>query len=82
MAAGDTDYPVVIAEGGIKLKTDKMVTDQMYHCIYDGKVFIFYKDEESLLHCYEVENPEAAKAIAENPAELENILRKYANQDK
>ena len=64
---------------GIKIKTGKMVIDKLYHCIYDNKVFLFYKDEESLLHCYEVENPEAVKEIAQNPSELDNILRKRAS---
>jgi hypothetical protein len=75
--AGD-DYPVVGNEEGIKLKTEKMVADQLYHIVHEDKVFLFYKDEESLLHCYEVENPDAAKEIAENPSQLENILKKYA----
>jgi hypothetical protein len=77
LAAGD-DYPVVINEEGIKLKTEKMAPDQLYNIVHDGKVFLFYKDEEGLLHCYEVENPDAVKEIAENPAQLESILRKYA----
>ena len=76
MAAGD-DYPVVAGQYGIKLKTEKMIADQLYHCIYDGKVFLFYKDEEGLLHCYEVENPDAVKEITANPSEIENILKKY-----
>lgn len=79
MAASD-DYPVVTGEDGIKLKTEKMVADQLYHCVYDGKVFLFYKDENELLHCYEVENPDAVKEIAANPSEIESILKKYASQ--
>lgn len=77
MTAGD-DYPVVAGQDGIKLKTEKMVTDQLYHCIYDGKVFLFYRDEEGLLHCYEVENPNAVREIAANPSEIVSILEKYA----
>ena len=80
MAAGD-DYPVVTGQDGIKLKTEKMVTDQLYHCVYDGKVFLFYRDEDGLLHCYEVENPDAAREIAANPSEVESILKKYAQSD-
>jgi hypothetical protein len=76
MAEGD-DYPVVAGQEGIKLKTEKMVMDQLYHCIYDNKVFLFYKDEDGLLHCYEVENPDAVREIAANPSEIENILKKY-----
>jgi hypothetical protein len=76
MTAGD-DYPVVAGQEGIKLKTEKMVIDQLYHCIYDNKVFLFYKDEEGLLHCYEVENPDAVREIAANPSEIEDIIKKY-----
>lgn len=71
------DYPVVAEKDGIKLKTEKMVADQLYHCIYDNKVFLFYKDEDGLLNCYEVENPDAVKEIASNPSDIENILKKY-----
>jgi hypothetical protein len=79
MAAGD-DYPVGVNEEGIKLKTEKMVPDQLYHVNHDGKVFLFYKDEEGLLHCYEVENPDAVKEITANPTQLESILKKYAQK--
>lgn len=77
MASSD-DYPVVAGQDGIKLKTEKMVTDHLYHCIYNDKVFLFYKDEEGLLHCYEVEDPNAVKEITLNPSEIESILKKYA----
>ena len=76
MTAGE-DCPVVAGQEGIKLKTEKMVIDQLYHCIYDNKVFLFYKDEEGLLHCYEVENPDAVREIAANPSEIEDIIKKY-----
>lgn len=81
MTAADNSYPVVAEHDGIKLKTEKMVTDELYHCIYDNKVFLFYKDEEHLLHCYEVENPDAVREIAEKPFDLDGILKKYAHVD-
>ena len=80
MPGGNDEYPVVAGQGGIKLKTEKMMADQLYHCVYDNKLFLFYKDEEGLLHCYEVENPEAVREISANPSELESILKKYAGQ--
>lgn len=76
------DYPVVAEQDGIKLKTEKMVADKLYYCVYDNKVFLFYKDEDSLLHCYEVEDPDAVREIAANPSELESILEKYADRNK
>jgi len=79
MAAIDDNYPVVAEHDGIKLKTEKMVIDKLYHCIYENKVFLFYKDDQSLLHCYEVQNPEAVKEIVDNPSEIDSILAKYAD---
>ncbi|HET6809047.1 MAG TPA: hypothetical protein VFH28_08290 [Nitrososphaera sp.] len=78
MAAIDNEYPVVAEYDGIKIKTEKMITDKLYHCIYDNKVFLFYKDDESLLHCYEVQDPAAVREIAEKPSELHSILERYA----
>lgn len=79
MAAGD-DYPVVAGQDGIKLKTEKMEADHLYHCVHDNKAFLFYKDENDLLHCYEVENADAVKEIVASPSEIESILQKYASQ--
>jgi hypothetical protein len=78
MAAINDDVPVVAEQNGIKIKTEKMITDKLYHCIYDNKIFLFYKDDQSLLHCYEVEHPDAVREIAEKPSELQGILKKYA----
>jgi hypothetical protein len=78
MAAIDDDVPVVAEQNGIKIKTEKMITDKLYHCIYDNKIFLFYKDDQSLLHCYEIEHPDAVREIAEKPSELQGILKKYA----
>ena len=71
------EYPVIVQPDGIKLQPEKMVIDQLYHCIFEKRVFLFYKDEQELLHCYEVDDPMAVKEISENPMEIENILKKY-----
>ncbi|HJT49016.1 MAG TPA: hypothetical protein VJ729_12610 [Nitrososphaeraceae archaeon] len=72
------DYPVVAQHDGIKLKPEIMVIDQLYHCIFEEKVYLFYKDQDELLHCYEVQDPTVTKEISENPADIEKILEKYS----
>ena len=74
----ELEYPVAVQPDGIKLKPEMMVKDQLYHCIFENKVFLFYKDEQELLHCYEVEHPSAVKEISSNPSDIENILMKYS----
>jgi hypothetical protein len=75
------DTPVTIQPDGIKLKPEKMNPDQLYHCLFEGRVFLFFKDHEELLHCYEVQDPAAIKEICENPLEIESILRKHSDID-
>jgi hypothetical protein len=75
------DYPVTIQPDGIKLQTEKMNTDELYHCLFEGRVFLFFKDHEELLHCYEVQDPVAVEEISKNPLEIEKILKKYSQID-
>ena len=76
------DYPVTAQPDGIKLKPEKMVTDQLYHCIFEEKVFLFYKDHDELLHCYEVQDPGVNKEISEKPENIEKILKKYSQANE
>ncbi len=76
------DPPVVAKEDGIVIKTEKMAVDKIYSCVYQGNVYLFFKDEHELLNCYEVEDKETAEAIKANPDSdsikmiLENAAKK------
>ena len=74
----NNDYPIVVNEEGIKIKEEKMQTEKLYHCIFDDKVFIFFKDDFGSLNCYEISDPAAVKEVRENPADIENILKRHA----
>ena len=74
------EYPIIVEKDGIKIKTEEMTVDKMYHCIYDRKVYIFYKDEENLTHCYEVDDPLVVQEIVNNPDNLEDILLKHSKE--
>lgn len=74
------EYPVRAEEEGIKLRPELMQVDVIYHCIYDNAVYIFFKDQEELLHCYQVEDPDAVSAIIRDPLNLQDILRKHSTE--
>ncbi len=74
------EYPIIVEKDGIKIKTEEMTVDKMYHCIYDRKIYIFYKDEENLTHCYEVDDPLVVQEIVNNPDNLEDILLKHSKE--
>ena len=74
------EYPVIVEKDGIKIDPEKMIADKMYYCIYDNKVYIFYKDEENLTHCYEVDDQTVVQEIVNNPNNLEDILLKHSKE--
>jgi hypothetical protein len=74
------EYPVIVENEGIKISPEKMIVDKMYYCIYDNKVYIFYKDEEDLTHCYEVDDQTVVQEIVKNPNNLEDILLKHSKE--
>ena len=73
------DYPVIAEPEGVKIKPEKMETDKLYHCIFQDKVLLFYKDEQDILNCYEIEEKEIVDSIKNtaSPEEVEKILQKY-----
>ena len=78
------DDPIVAKEDGIVIKTEKMEVDKIYPCIYQNRVYLFFKDEHELLNCYEVEDKEAAEAIKANPDSdsIKTILEKVARKQQ
>ena len=74
------EYPVIVEKDGIKIDPEKMNVDKMYYCIYDNKVYIFYKDEENLTHCYEVDDQTVVQEVVKNPNNFEDILLKHSKE--
>ena len=70
--------PVIINDNGIKLNPDKMQREELYHCIYQDRIFLFFKDNDDMLHCYEVGDSNIIKDIKENPDNIHNILSNLA----
>lgn len=72
------DSPVSITDEGIKIKSEQMVKEKLYHCIYKEKLLIVYKDENDLLNCYEIEETEIIDTIKNNDSgDIETILENY-----
>ena len=76
------DYPVIAEPEGVKIKPEKMETDKLYHCLFQDKVLLFYKDEQDILNCYEIEEKEIVDAVKDttSPDEVEKILQKYIEE--
>lgn len=73
------DYPVTAESDGVKIKPEKMEIDKLYHCIFNDKVLLFFKDQNDMLNCYEIDEKEIVDSIKQSSSsdEVENILHKF-----
>ncbi len=74
----DMDYPIVVESEGVKIKSEKMEVDKMYYCIYQEKILLFYKEQNEMLNCYEIEEKDLVEEVRQSKSEdIEKILQQY-----
>lgn len=56
-------YPLTSEKDGIKMKPELMEIDKLYHCIFQDKVMLVFKDNMEMLHCYEIEEKELVDKV-------------------
>ena len=77
--------PISVDENGIKLKPEIMEKEKLYHCVFNNKVFLVYKDEQEFLNCYEIEEKEIVDKIislGDNLDSVDNILNEFIRNEK
>ncbi|MGI0003234.1 MAG: hypothetical protein ACRD91_03310 [Nitrosopumilaceae archaeon] len=77
------DYPVVAESEGVKINPEKMEIDKLYHCIFKDKVLLFFKDQNEMLNCYEIDEKELVDSLKKSSShdEIENILQKFIQKE-
>lgn len=75
-------YPVSPSDDGIKIQPEKMEREKLYHCVFQDKVLLFYKDVQDVLNCYEIEEKDLVQKIRaiSNKEEVEKFLEEYVEQ--
>ena len=75
-------YPVSTGDDGIKIQPEKMEREKLYHCVFQDKVLLFYKDVQDVLNCYEIEEKDLVQKIKaiSNKEEVEKFLEEYVAQ--
>lgn len=74
----DMDYPIVVESEGVKIKSEKMEVNKMYYCIYQEKILLFYKEQNEMLNCYEIEEKDLVEEVKQSKSEdIEKILQQY-----
>jgi len=75
------DYPIIVEPEGVKIKSEKMEVDKLYYCIYQEKILLFYKDQNELLNCYEIEEKDVVEEVKQSKSEdIEKILQQYVEK--
>ena len=75
-------YPLSVEKDGIKIKPEQMKPETIYHCIFQNKIFIIYKDYGGILNCYEIEEEEiVSKVKISNKEDIEKILEEYVEKE-
>jgi len=77
------DYPIVAESEGVKINPEKMEIDKLYHCVFKDKVLLFFKDQNDMLNCYEIDEKELVDSIKQSvsPDEVERILQKFIEKE-
>jgi len=75
-------YPVSTGDDGIKIQPEKMEREKLYHCVFQDKILLFYKDIQDVLNCYEIEEKDLVQKIKaiSNKEEVEKFLEEYVEQ--
>ena len=75
-------YPLVAEKEGIKIKPEFMEDEKLYHCIFQNKVMLVFKDHNEILNCYEIEDGEIVSKVKTSKNEdIERILEDYLHQE-
>lgn len=70
--------PVTVNEGGVNLKPELMEKEKLYHCFFQDKLMLFFKDTQDFLNCYEVEERELVEqARGASDGDIEKIFEEY-----
>ena len=73
-----SDSPILLdEEDKIKIKPELMVVEKMYPIVIDKSIFLFYKDENEIINCYEVVDQEIVQKAKENPEKILDILEEH-----
>ncbi len=66
-------------ENKIKIKSELMIKEKLYPFIHEKSVFLFFKDENELIHCYEISDKAVKDKMLNNPDRIIEILEEINN---
>jgi hypothetical protein len=74
------NYPVETdKENKIKIKPDLMIKEKLYPFIFENSIYLFFKDENEIINCYEMLDKEVKDNMLKNPDKIIEILEEINN---
>ncbi len=76
-------YPLIAEKEGIKIKPEHMEKEKLYHCIFNNKVVLVYKDSQDVMNCFEIEEKELVEQIKQCKDDdgVEKIFEDYIQKN-
>jgi len=75
-------YPISAEKDGVKIKPELMEKEKLYHCIFNDKVVLLFKDQNEILNCYEIEDEQIVSKVKSSKEEdIEEILEEYISKE-
>jgi len=77
-------YPLIAEKEGIKIKPEHMEKEKLYHCIFNEKVILVYKDSQDVMNCFEIEEKELVEQIKQykdDDDRVEKIFEDYIQKN-
>ncbi len=76
-------YPLIAEKEGIKIKPEHMEKEKLYHCIFNEKVVLVYKDSQDVMNCFEIEEKELVDQIKQcnDDDVVEKIFEDYIQKN-
>jgi hypothetical protein len=69
-------------ENKIKIRPELMIKEKLYPFIHENSIFLFFKDDNELIHCYEISDKNVKDIILKNPNKIIEILEKEIDNVK
>ena len=77
------DSAIEVNDEGVKINPELMENEKFYHCIFNDKVILVFKDHQEFLNCFEIEEKEIVEKIkSSNDVNVNSILESYIEKEK
>ena len=74
--------PITANNDGVKLKPEIMEKEKLYHCIFNDKIILAFKDHQDFLNCFEIEEIEIVNKIkSADGKDVGSILEDYIEKE-